>query len=41
MGAAARERARETFREERIVDALLDVYRAAASRRAARLQQVS
>jgi glycosyltransferase involved in cell wall biosynthesis len=41
MGAAARERARETFREERIVDAPLDVYRAAASRRAARLQQVS
>jgi glycosyltransferase involved in cell wall biosynthesis len=36
MGAAARERAREVFREDRIVDALLDAYRAASARHAAR-----
>ena len=41
MGAAARERAREVFREDRIVDALLDVYGAAAARRAARLRAAS
>ena len=41
MSAAARERAREAFREDRIVDALLDVYRAAAARHAAKLRQAS
>jgi phosphatidylinositol alpha-mannosyltransferase len=36
MGAAARERAREVFREDCIVDALLDAYRAASARHAMR-----
>jgi glycosyltransferase involved in cell wall biosynthesis len=38
MGAAARERAREVFREDRIVGGLLEVYRAAAARHAAKLR---
>jgi hypothetical protein len=41
MGAAARERAREVFREDRIVDGLLEVYRAAAARQAAKLRPAS
>jgi glycosyltransferase involved in cell wall biosynthesis len=41
MGAAARDRAREVFREDRIVEALLDAYDAASARRAARLRPAS
>ena len=41
MGAAARERAREVFREDRIVDALLETYRAASARHAAKRRPAS